>query len=100
MFTAAWVVSSLRQAGHPVAGIQLSGLAAEDARDPPIMMAAGEIRVQASAVGTRQDLEEVLAMAAAGKLHCQVSTRRLDEVNTIMDEMKAGKIAGRVVLEM
>jgi len=64
----------------------------------PIMMAAGEIRVQASAVGTRQDLEGVLAMAAAGKLHCQVSTRRLDEVNTIMDEMKAGKIAGRVVL--
>jgi alcohol dehydrogenase, propanol-preferring len=67
---------------------------------PPIMMAAGEIRVQASAVGTRQDLEEVLAMAAAGKLHCQVSTRRLDEINTIFDEMKAGKIAGRVVLTM
>ena len=67
---------------------------------PPIMMAAGEIRVQASAVGTRQDLQEVLAMAAAGKLHCQVSTRRLDEVNTIMEEMKAGKIAGRVVLTM
>jgi len=65
---------------------------------PPIMMAAGEIRVQASAVGTRQDLQEVLAMAAAGKLHCQVSTRRVDEVNTIFDEMKAGKIAGRVVL--
>ena len=67
---------------------------------PPIMMAAGEIRVQASAVGTRKDLEEVLAMAAAGKLHCQVSTRRLDEINTIFDEMKAGKITGRVVLEM
>ena len=67
---------------------------------PPIMMAAGEIRVQASAVGTRQDLEEVLALAAAGKLRCQVSTRRLDEINTIMDEMKAGKIAGRVVLAM
>ena len=67
---------------------------------PPIMMAAGEIRVQASAVGTRKDLEEVLAMAAAGKLHCQVSTRRLDEINTIFDEMKAGKIAGRVVLTM
>jgi len=40
LFTAAWVVSSLRQAGHPAAGIQLSGLAAEDARDPQIMMAA------------------------------------------------------------
>ncbi|HET9839631.1 MAG TPA: zinc-dependent alcohol dehydrogenase [Candidatus Angelobacter sp.] len=67
---------------------------------PPIMMAAGEVRVQASAVGTRQDLEEVLAMAAAGKLHCQISTRRLDEINTIFEEMKAGKIAGRVVLAM
>src|ERR1043166_991956 len=65
---------------------------------PPIMMAAGEIRVQASAVGTRQDLEGVLAMAAAGKLHCQVSIRRMDEINTIFDEMKTGKISGRVVL--
>ena len=67
---------------------------------PPIMMAAGEVRVQASAVGTRKDLEETLAMAAAGKLRCQISTRRLDEINTIFDEMKAGKIAGRVVLAM
>jgi alcohol dehydrogenase, propanol-preferring len=58
------------------------------------------VRVQASAVGTRKDLEEVLAMAAAGKLHCQISTRRLDEINTIFDEMKAGKISGRVVLTM
>jgi len=40
LFTAAWVVSSLRQAGHPAAEVQLSGLAAEDARDPQIMMAA------------------------------------------------------------
>jgi len=39
LFTAAWVVSSLRQAGHSAAEVQLSGLAAEDARDPQIMMA-------------------------------------------------------------
>lgn len=84
---------------RPTGKLLVVGLPAEISF-PPIMMAAGEIRVQASAVGTRQDLEEVLAMAAAGKLHCQVSTRRLDEVNTIMDEMKAGKIAGRVVLTM
>lgn len=64
----------------------------------PIMMAAKEIRVQASAVGTRQDIVEVLDMAAAGKLHCEVTTRPLDEANTILDEMRAGKISGRVVL--
>ena len=66
----------------------------------PIMMAAKEIRVQASAVGTRQDLTEVLEMAASGKLHCQVATRPLADVNMILDEMRAGKISGRVVLTM
>src|SRR5215470_4920438 len=40
VFTAAWLISSLRQAGHPAVEIQLSGLAAEDARDPQIMIAA------------------------------------------------------------
>ncbi len=39
LFTAAWAISLLRQRGHPVAELQLSGLAAEDARDPQIMIA-------------------------------------------------------------
>lgn len=39
LFTAAWMVGSLRQASHSAADVQLSGLAAEDARDPQIMMA-------------------------------------------------------------
>jgi alcohol dehydrogenase, propanol-preferring len=84
---------------RPTGRLMVVGLPAEICF-PPIMMAAGEVRVQASAVGTRQDLQEVLAMAAAGKLRCEVSTRPLAEINTIMDEMKAGKISGRVVLAM
>ncbi len=39
LFTAGWLASSLRQAA-PLAEVQLSGLAAEDARDPQLMMAA------------------------------------------------------------
>jgi hypothetical protein len=54
LFTAAWVISSLRQAGHPPAQVQLSGLAAMDARDPQIMIAG----FAALGVGT-------LALAAA-----------------------------------
>jgi len=38
-FTGAWIASSLRQTGYPAAEIQLSGLAAPDARDPWIMVA-------------------------------------------------------------
>jgi len=51
------------------------GLPAESICFQPIQMAASEVHIQASSVGTRQDLREVLAMAAAGKVHCQVTTR-------------------------
>ena len=37
-FTAAWVAASLRQAGHGAVSVQLSGLAAPDARNPWIMI--------------------------------------------------------------
>jgi hypothetical protein len=39
VFTGAWLASSLRQTGYSAAEIQLSGLAAPDARDPWIMVA-------------------------------------------------------------
>ena len=37
-FTAAWVVESLLQTGHAATQVQISGLAAPDARDPWIMI--------------------------------------------------------------
>jgi hypothetical membrane protein len=39
VFTAAWLAGSLLQTGHPAGTVQLSGLAAMDARDPQVMMA-------------------------------------------------------------
>jgi propanol-preferring alcohol dehydrogenase len=62
------------------------------------MMAASEVHIKASAVGTRKDLRDVLAMAAEGKLHCQVAGRPLDQINQVFDEMRSGQISGRVVL--
>ena len=76
------------------------GLPANEISFPAIMMSAGEVNIKASAVGTREDLREVLALAAEGKLHCQVASRPLAEVNAVLDEMRAGKISGRVVLTM
>ena len=63
LFTAAWVVSSLRQAGHPAAQIQLSGLAAEDARDPQIMIAAFVV-LGACLIGFGAALRTVAARSA------------------------------------
>ena len=61
-------------------------------------MAAKEVRIQASAVGTRQDLREVLALAGRGKIHCHVTTHPLSDVNRIMDRLRQGQVPGRVVL--
>ncbi len=61
-------------------------------------MAALEVHIHASAVGTREDLRNVLAMAAAGKLRCNVSTRPLSEANSVLEELRHAKISGRIVL--
>ena len=86
--------SSLR----PTGTMLVVGLPAENIGFPPILMAALEINIHASAVGTRKDLCNVLAMAAAGKLRCEVSTRPLSEANSVLDDLRHDKISGRVVL--
>jgi alcohol dehydrogenase, propanol-preferring len=83
---------------RPTGTLLAVGLPAENVCFPPIMMAAKEVRISASAVGTRQDLREVLAMAAAGRVRCQVTTRPLDEVNDVLEYLRRGQITGRVVL--
>jgi alcohol dehydrogenase, propanol-preferring len=83
---------------RPMGTLLVVGLPAESICFPPVLMAAGEITVRASAVGTRQDLEEVLALAAAGKLHCQVEARALSQVNQVLDELRHGQANGRIVL--
>jgi hypothetical membrane protein len=50
VFTAAWVVSSLRQPGLPFGKVQLSGLAAENARDPQVVI-AGFVVLGACSIG-------------------------------------------------
>lgn len=83
---------------RPTGTLLVVGLPAENVGFPPILMAAGEVNIKASAVGTRQDLREVLALAAAGKVRCQVASRPLAQVNEVMRELHDGKISGRVVL--
>ena len=83
---------------RPTGTLLMVGLPAENICFPPILMAAGEIRIQASAVGTRKDLREVLSLAAAGRLHCQATARPLSEVNQVLDELRRGRASGRIVL--
>jgi len=85
---------------RPTGTLLAVGLPAQDIAFSPIMMAAGEIQIKASSVGTREDLREVLALGAAGTVHCQVTTRPLDAVQEVLGELKRGEVCGRVVLRL
>ena len=83
---------------RPTGTLLVVGLPSEPICFPPIMMAATEVHIQASSVGTREDLRQVLAMAAAGKIRCQTATRPLDQINNVLEQLRHGQISGRVVL--
>ena len=57
------------------------------------------LTVRGSIVGTRQDMQEALDFYARGLIHATVATRELGEINAVFDEMKQGKIDGRVVIK-
>jgi propanol-preferring alcohol dehydrogenase len=85
---------------RPTGTLLAVGLPAAEISFPPILMAAGEIQIKASAVGTREDLREVLAMGAEGTVHCQVTTRPLADVQQVLEQLRRSEVSGRVVLRM
>ena len=85
---------------RPTGTLLVVGLPAKDISFPAILMAGGEIQIKASAVGTREDLRETLALGAAGTVHCQVTARPLAEVQEVLGQLSRGEVSGRVVLRL
>jgi propanol-preferring alcohol dehydrogenase len=56
--------------------------------------------VRGSIVGTRQDLEEALGFAAAGKVKATIQTQPLESINDVFERLKKGKVNGRIVLDL
>jgi alcohol dehydrogenase, propanol-preferring len=58
-----------------------------------------DVTIVYSAVGTVQDMREVVALAAAGKVKSHVSRRgKLSELPSIFDDLEASRYLGRAVL--
>ncbi|MBC7468292.1 MAG: zinc-dependent alcohol dehydrogenase [Ramlibacter sp.] len=83
---------------RPTGTLAVVGLPAKPLSFAALALVGREIRVIGSAVGTRDDLRAVLAMAAEGKLKCRTESQPLDQINQVLDRMRAGTIYGRVVL--
>jgi len=64
---------------------------------PPIPMRA--LTIQGSYVGSVPEMQELMDLVRrTGLPDVPVTTRPLDDVNTVMNELRAGKVVGRVVL--
>jgi propanol-preferring alcohol dehydrogenase len=83
---------------RPTGTLLVVGLPSENICFPPILMAAREVRIRASAVGTRQDVREVLAMASQGKIRCHVTARPLADANEVLEQLRHGQVSGRIAL--
>jgi D-arabinose 1-dehydrogenase-like Zn-dependent alcohol dehydrogenase len=93
--TAALGLGALRKGGRYV----LCGLFGGEITHPLPPFAQRAIGLVGSYVGNPQELKEVVALAKKKKLKpTPVQTRPLAEVNAILEDLKAGKVLGRVVL--
>ena len=79
--------------------IVFNGLPPGDFPAPIFDIVLKGLTIRGSIVGTRQDMVEAVQFYADGKIKPTVTTRPLEEINEVFDEMIAGKIDGRVVLK-
>jgi len=81
------------------ATIVFNGLPAGDFPASIFEIVLKGLTVRGSIVGTRQDMREALDFYSRGEINATVSTRGLSEINEVFDEMRQGKIDGRVVIK-
>lgn len=84
--------------GHEGAGVvaaQGSGVTG-----PIFEVVLKRITIRGSIVGTRRDLAEALAFAAEGKVKAHIHEAKLDDINRILANLKAGNVDGRMVVTL
>ncbi|MDQ7904019.1 alcohol dehydrogenase AdhP [Phytohabitans sp. ZYX-F-186] len=88
--------ASLRRGGRLV----LVSLPKENVMRLPIFETVLKgITVVGSIVGTRDDLAEVFALHAAGRTKVIYEVRKLDEINTAIEDVLASRVPARLVLQ-
>jgi propanol-preferring alcohol dehydrogenase len=89
-------IRTLRRRGT----LAVVGLPKEDLTFFADDLVVGEFKIIASAVGTRDEMRELLALAADGKIRCEVETCALEQINEVFEKMQRGQLLGRAVLVM
>jgi D-arabinose 1-dehydrogenase-like Zn-dependent alcohol dehydrogenase len=94
--TAALGIAALRKGGRYI----LCGLFGGELVHPLPPIAQRAIGIVGSYVGSLQELKEVVALAKKGKIRpAPVETRPAEQANAALEDLKAGRVVGRVVLD-
>ncbi len=80
--------------------VSLVGLPPGNFPTPIFDVVLKRITIRGSIVGTRKDLAELLAFAAEGKVKAHIHQAKLDDINRIFSDLKAGTVDGRMVITM
>ena len=78
----------------------LVGLPPESLPVPIFDLVLKGISITGSIVGTRKDLQEALDLASRGLVTASYQLAPMAEVNDVFSQMRAGRINGRVVLDI
>jgi alcohol dehydrogenase, propanol-preferring len=78
--------------------IALVGLPPGDFHAPVFDVVLSRITIRGSIVGGRQDLAEAIDFAARGRVHSHYHEMRLEDINQVFSDMKAGRLDGRMVM--
>lgn len=80
--------------------VSLVGLPPGEFQTPIFDVVLKRITVRGSIVGTRKDLAEAIAFAAEGKVRSHVHVARLEDINELLSNLRAGNVDGRLVLDL
>ena len=89
-------LSALRRKGT----LSLNGLPPGSFDLPIFETVLNRYTIRGSIVGTRKDMQEAVAFAVEGKVKATVRGAKMEDINSIYDEMRKGEIEGRIVLEI
>jgi propanol-preferring alcohol dehydrogenase len=78
----------------------LVGLPPGDFPTPLFDVVLKRITIRGSLVGTRADLHDCLSIAADRNIRSLIHTQPLEKVNNALDDLRHGKVQGRIVLTM
>ncbi|MEI9995579.1 MAG: alcohol dehydrogenase AdhP [Rhizomicrobium sp.] len=80
--------------------VSLVGLPPGDFATPIFDIVLKRITIRGSIVGTRRDLAEAIAFAAEGKVRPHIHKAKLEDINHVFANLKAGKVDGRVIIDL